>query len=47
MLSTMAKIQIGWWWASRACAGVLVLGGAVFLGMVWEIVWKVLWEPWQ
>jgi hypothetical protein len=41
---TMAKIHIGWW-AASACAGLLVVCGAVLLGMMRERLCILLGHP--
>jgi hypothetical protein len=38
---TLAKIHIGRWLAV-ACAAVLLISGAVLLGKLWEMLWKML-----
>jgi hypothetical protein len=40
----MAKFHIGWL-AAAACAGVLVICGAVLLGMIWERLCTLLGPP--
>ena len=40
----MAKIHTGWW-AATACAGVLVICGAVLLGMIRERLVTLLGSP--
>ncbi len=40
----MAKIHSGWW-AATACAGVLVICGAVLLGMIRERLVTLLGSP--
>ena len=37
---TMAKVDIERWIAT-ACAAMLLIGGAVLLGMVWEWFWNL------